>query len=156
MKKKWLIILLIPILLVALLAAVISNRGIPVHIIGEIPENDVKEITTLLRRELRREILPDLTWKSLKELPKSIKEYTGIKLISLVLVTNTQIALFVWSNTNDVPRYTALSIYVTADGEITPVGTTFFTLASTNAQPFVADHRTNGWHVSEINSKYFQ
>ena len=58
-----------------------SGRETPVEVIGELPAKDVAEIKVAVKRKMRRDILPNLSWESFKHMPKAIKEYSSIKLI---------------------------------------------------------------------------
>ena len=143
-KWKWLILLCLPLLLFVLLIWTISSHQIPVDVIGEVPEKDVAEIVAAVKRDMRRQILPSFSWRFVKQMPKKIRAYTSIKLISIGGREN-HAAILVWLNTNGVPRDPS-TVKIWSDVELG----NFIGLAKTNAQAYMAINSSNIWVVKSV------
>jgi hypothetical protein len=138
-KWKWLILLCIPALLFAVLVWNISGRQIPVDVIGELPEKDVAEITAAVKREMRREIFPNFSWQSLKDAPKAVRAYFGIKLISISVDGDKNAFVYLFRETNGLPasRPDRLENGV----HVFPIGAVW------TGSMISMEKRTNGWFV---------
>jgi hypothetical protein len=108
MKWKWLILLCIPVVLCGVLIWSISARKIPVDVFGDLSEKDVAEIKALARHEMLRGIMPDFSWRSLKRMPRAIKDYSSIKLFTLLTLptirSSNSVFVVLWSDTNGLSR----------------------------------------------------
>jgi hypothetical protein len=150
-KWKWLILLCLPVLIFAVWLWTVGGRQIPVDVFGELPEKDVAEIVTLVKRQMRRHILPKVSWKNLKRVPSELKEYLKTKLITIDWCnpgTNREFAdVWIWSNTNGMPRWTSDS-KLSVNGKITPLGSEIADFASSNgANAIILERRSNGWII---------
>lgn len=87
MKKKW--IILISVVVVSLAGAVWFNGGgeQPVEIKGDLSAKDVADIKGVVRRELRRRILPGFSMQNIKELPTTVKNFSRLRIRSIQLFT---------------------------------------------------------------------
>jgi len=90
MKKKW---IMLPLFFTMLTCCVGSawfsvDGANPVDVHGPLTTNDVREIRRLFRNEMRLEILPNLSWTSIKGLPMAIKRYSRTKLTGIYFETN--------------------------------------------------------------------
>ncbi len=85
MRKRVSIALGIVILVIAGTLAPAPPR-IPVT--GDLPAKDVASILRLVRADLRRDILPDLSWDSVSDLPNTIRNYRSERVYSIDVLTN--------------------------------------------------------------------
>lgn len=150
MKKKWLILVLgLPVLLLAVWLWTAGSRQIPVDVIGDFSEKDVAEIVAAAKRELRREILPNLSWQSLKAMPAAIKRYSTIKLITILQRNHDEALIFAWQKTNEVIRFSSKTNYFVEvnirSAEPPPALEQYNYLAGSNSVPLYLERGTNGW-----------
>jgi hypothetical protein len=86
MKKKAAILILV---IVALCVCSIgfvwlnSDSDYPVEVAGRLTTNEVKQIKRLVRSGLSREILPNISWASIKGLPQAYKIYSKTKVLRI-------------------------------------------------------------------------
>jgi hypothetical protein len=121
-KWKWLILLCLAVLCFAVWIVSVGGRPIPVDVVGELSEKEVAEIVAAARREMRREVLPNFSWQSLKNMASVIKRNSSIKLITIFkrepfaphepglipFFPHRPIAyVYLWSNTNGLQRLTS-------------------------------------------------
>ncbi len=104
MKSTWILLLLMPALLFAVLIWAVSSRQIPIAVIGEIPAKDAEEIYMATKRQMRSYILPNLSWQSFKSLPRAIKLYSTVKLITIEQIGRYQYYVRLIYKTNGLPR----------------------------------------------------
>ena len=86
----------------------VGGRQIPVEVFGGLPTNEVAEITKTVRSEMRRQILPDLSWRSLKGMPSALKRYSSVKLFTIMPWGNQSgefAQVTAWTDGNRLPRY---------------------------------------------------
>jgi len=87
MRKRVSIALGIVILVIA--SSVLLAPAPPrVPVSGDLPAKDVASILRLVRADLRREILPDFSWVSVKDLPNTIRSYRSERVYGIDVVTN--------------------------------------------------------------------
>ena len=122
-------------LFLSVLIWTVSDRQIPVEVLGKLPAEDVAEIVSAAKREMRREIFPNLSWQSLKEAPKAIRAYVGIKLIAIRAYETNDVLVYLFRETNG---FTAGKPDIGSKTQIWPIGT--LSLHS-------LEKRTNGWFV---------
>lgn len=143
MKKKWLILLAIPVLLIAILVCALGSGETPVELVGEMPEQDVAEITARVKQMLRQQILPDLSWRSVKHIPKALKNYSTIKLITIVADPNRSATVVAWLNTNNVPYFSSTTGH--ADQSLIFRKYNILHSAVSNSFLLKMKRQTNGW-----------
>ena len=145
-KWKWLVLLCLPVLCFAMWLLAVGGRQIPVDVIGDISQNDVTEIVSFVKREMRREVMRDFSWQSLKAIPGVIKRNSSIKLFTVCQLGPNFVIVFAFMNTNDVPRFTNATNYLYLARNVeTDVKLT--TLSRTKALRFPVSKGSNGWAV---------
>ena len=147
---KWLVlsVCILGLLFVVLILGTL-NRNISVDVLGELPTQDVKDITAALKQKMRSEILPELEWETLKEVPKAVKLYASVKLLTLEVQTNGTVGIFAWHNTNGVPQVLPISAYTTDGVNLSETSMKMLSLASSNARIYLARRNSNGWVVGK-------
>jgi len=55
----------------------------PIEVVGNLTTNEVQEIREIARKQLRRQVLPNLSWASIKGIPQALKCYTKTKLLKI-------------------------------------------------------------------------
>jgi hypothetical protein len=145
-KWKWLILLCIPVVLFVVLLWSAGSRTIPVDVVGELSNEDVAEITAGIKREMRRQIMPDFSWQSFKAAPGVLKRNLAIKLFTISEWTPRFANVYVWLNTNELPRFTRSenSIFLKPGSDAYDK---FRALAYTNALNMRFSHHSNRWEV---------
>ena len=75
--------LIISLLVVAVIAVVVSLPHTTPQTISTLPREDVTQITRAVRREMRREVLPDMSLSSVSQLPSSLRRYWSERIGSI-------------------------------------------------------------------------
>ena len=91
MKRKVMIAVLILLVMAAGTVGIIyfSDGGdYPISVTGNLSTNDVKDIKAVVRDHLRKEIIPDISWTSIKGLPMAVRTYSKTYVLTIISVTN--------------------------------------------------------------------
>jgi len=72
-----------------------------IRITGDLPAKDVTRVLQLVRAEMRRDILPDLSWASVKDLPRTIRHYRSERLHSIDVQTNGTVCVQTVSDSSE-------------------------------------------------------
>lgn len=143
-KFCWLIIFLVTACFFATWLWNSTGHNIPVYVIGELPEHDVAEIVEIIKHELRWRILPSISWRSIRELPRAIKKYANTKLITIYKERGDFVAVNVWSKTNGLPLFHSPTNYVGQTGP-TSNGFIYDSMAKTGADLIWVKKTSSGW-----------
>jgi hypothetical protein len=121
------------------LICTVSDRQIPLEVYGKLPAEDITGIVSAAKREMRREIFPNLSWQSLKEAPKAIRACFGIKLITVHADGPAGALVYLFRETNGFPASRPDRLW---NGiHVIPVG------AIWTASIISMEKRSNGWFV---------
>ena len=114
----------------------VGGRQIPVDVIGELPEKDVAAIIAGVKRDMRREIMPDFSLQSLRRMPGALKRYSSIKLFTVASVKDMDncFIIITWSTTNNFSRSTFSNSFLRID-EFSPNPQSM--ISSNNAEWFM-------------------
>lgn len=83
MKKKWIILLALPLVIFAILIWILTPVDSNIAIEGNLSATDISEIKAAVRKELRASLLPKLSWNSIKSYPSAFRNYLRIKIASI-------------------------------------------------------------------------
>ena len=150
-KWKWLILLCIPMLCFAVWILTFGGRQIPIDVIGEFSEKDVTEIMAAAKHELRSEIFPNFSWKSLKGMPTAIRRYSSIKLVTVAALSTNGAHVILWQKTNGVTRFSSKTNYLElsmsdSENERSAVSKNF-QQSLINASHLWMSRSTTGWYA---------
>ncbi len=146
LKWKWLVLFGIPVMIFTPLVWALFTPQTPVDVIGKLSEKDVVEITAAVKREMRREIMPDFSWRSFKAAPGVIKRNSSIRLFTFSEWLPNFVNVYVWLNTNELPRFTESTNYFLLRRG-TGAADKFLALARTNALNLKISRDSNGWAI---------
>lgn len=139
------------ILLVVIVAVLTRAPGYAVQ--GQITSQDAAEVVQFAKREIRRNILPDFSWASLKRAPAALKGYLSIKLIEVQapsLPETSIVEVRVWLNTNGLEKFPGHMNYPAGGylGGGDPESERwrdFWPYAADNSQSFLLLRKANSW-----------
>jgi len=75
--------LIISLLVVAVMAVFVALPHAPPQTVSTLPREDVTQITRVVCREMRREVLPDMSLYSISQLPSSLRRYWSEQIKSI-------------------------------------------------------------------------
>lgn len=91
MKRKVMIAVLVLVVMAASMVGIVyfSDGGdYPISVTGNLSTNDVKDIKAVVQHHLRKEIIPDISWSSIKGLPTAVRTYSKTHVLTIISVTN--------------------------------------------------------------------
>lgn len=149
-KWKWLVLFIMVASLGVYMIGGFLGRSVPVDVIGKLPDKDVADIVALVKREFRKEILPNFSWPSIRNLPAAYRHYANIKLFTIVATNNDSTALvFVWYNTNAIKRVEPQPDYWTGEPR-TAIYMHMQALFGTNSTELTVGKGSNGWRFGTL------
>jgi len=120
------------IVILAIVSSVLLAPAPPrVPVTGDLSAKEVMCIMRLVRADLRREILPALSWDDLKDLPNTFRRYRSERVSSIEVLTNGTVQVWCWRDSSE----TYGSLYtlrrerdgwrITESGRLVPSGIVF-------------------------------
>ena len=148
-RWKWLILAAVLVISFATWLLVNSVGNVPVDVIGTLPDKDVAEIVALVKQKFRKQILPDFSWRSMRNSPVTFRHYSSMKLFTIVETENNSAMVFIWYNTNSIlrgeSRYDYWSKKRRSGGLMD-----FQVLADTNSMEMLVSKRPEGWRLEQL------
>ena len=83
MWKPKTIVLAAAVLLAVLVVLIILNQNPPVQVTGDLTSKEVSQISRDVRRLMHPSLLPDISWRSIRQLPSVLRERARTRILSI-------------------------------------------------------------------------
>jgi hypothetical protein len=107
-KKKRLPLIALALLLFAAIFYFSFHRDKQIIVVGNLSAQDLAEIKTVVRAEMRHRILPDFSWSSIKSLPASTMDFFQNRIQTIIVTADSKAS--VWFTPQHDEGFNALNL----------------------------------------------
>jgi hypothetical protein len=94
-KKKRIILIAMLFLVFSGILWFATRREVPIEVQGNLSSKDVAAIKRVVRREMRRQVFPNFSWPTFKQLPKAVKKFSALRIKYISTKGNRVVAIVV-------------------------------------------------------------